>query len=166
MFFLSKNYNISSRLLSEVKDENPNEEFKHLPERNKSWQDNSPRTRFVAVGLLNVEQLTKTRMHFGEVLAYAHKHNRTLILPSCGNGTVGSSAYCTLHLSAYFDIDTISKHVDWVTEEFYGQVSTDSGKAFFILLQEQDDCDLGRCPVQLCVCEMLQWEVQWKMAFS
>lgn len=129
----------------------PNLEFQENGFPEKSWLDNSTRKRFVAVGLLNIEQLTKSRKHLGEVLAYAHSHNRTLILPFCGNGIVGSSVYCHLHLSAYFNIYNLGKYVDWVTEKYYEtEYASNISKVYYLTLMESNDiCDLESCSKNL-----------------
>lgn len=74
--------------------------------------------RFIVIQRLT-EQLTKSRMHFAEVLRMAQETKRVLVLPNCQNGYIGNSKYFRLPLCLYFDIEKIGNAVDWVTEEFF-----------------------------------------------
>ncbi|GJP36291.1 hypothetical protein CLOM_g8287 [Closterium sp. NIES-68] len=78
--------------------------------------------KFISVGRL-YEQLSKARLHLGEVLSVALHAGRTLILPSVGNSRIGTVADYAFPFCTYFDPGSLGQFVPWVSEEFfYGQV--------------------------------------------
>ncbi|CAI5466336.1 unnamed protein product [Closterium sp. Yama58-4] len=78
--------------------------------------------KFISVGRL-YEQLSKARLHLGEVLSVARHTGRTLILPSVGNSRIGTVADYAFPFCTYFDPGRLGQFVPWVSEEFfYGQV--------------------------------------------
>lgn len=110
---------------------------------NMHFSESLKKRSFIAVGLL-YEQLSKSRMHFAEVLAQARLQNRVLILPYCENGRIGSSKYYSLPLCSYFDLSRIGQFIDWISEDFFFSNLSKIGirhPRFIYLKPKRDECD-------------------------
>ncbi|GJP67299.1 hypothetical protein CLOP_g24132 [Closterium sp. NIES-67] len=62
------------------------------------------------------EQLTKARLHLGEAMTIAGLTNRTFVLTHVGSSRIGMDR--DLPLCTYFNIDKITEHGEWITEDY------------------------------------------------
>ncbi|CAI5504524.1 unnamed protein product [Closterium sp. Naga37s-1] len=62
------------------------------------------------------EQLTKARLHLGEAMTIANLTNRTFVLTHVGSSRIGMDR--DLPLCTYFNIDKITAHMEWITEDY------------------------------------------------